>query len=134
MSKWIHRLSNINLEECTATCAFCGPQSEVRIRKGRAYCRVPIREAKALIRERQKKLKPVREVNLHKKCRRESKHLLSSSCEICGGEDRLVVDHCHKKIIFRGTLCHWCNVGLGFFREEQERLILATQYLKRHQD
>lgn len=66
--------------------------------------------------------------------RRES----TESCELCG--DRLKVphiDHNHKccagrttcgKCI-RGTICDGCNRGLGFFKDDIERLRKAIAYL-----
>jgi hypothetical protein len=41
------------------------------------------------------------------------------------------VDHCHVKRTVRGILCHDCNVGLGAFRDNAERLQSAMEYLAR---
>jgi hypothetical protein len=50
-------------------------------------------------------------------------------CRICGAKKRkLYIDH--KKKIVRGLLCHPCNVGLGFFRDDPKRMRGAIIYLK----
>lgn len=54
-------------------------------------------------------------------------------CAICkaepGAERRLDVDHNWKTGVVRGLLCRSCNTGIGLFRENQESLIAAIQYL-----
>lgn len=60
------------------------------------------------------------------------KVLDKQSCEICGGDNRLVVDHDHKTNKVRGRLCHGCNVAIGFFNEDVDRLQAAVVYLQRN--
>jgi hypothetical protein len=50
-------------------------------------------------------------------------------CAICDGTNRLVVDHCHASVAFRGILCNSCNVGLGFFKDNPALLSRAIDYL-----
>jgi hypothetical protein len=56
-------------------------------------------------------------------------------CAICrdplgqGKEQHL--DHDHATGVVRGILCHGCNVGLGGFRDDVRRLILAAKYLRK---
>jgi hypothetical protein len=50
-------------------------------------------------------------------------------CVICGAEEDLVVDHCHKTNIVRGMLCNHCNRGLGHFKDDPELLEFARIYL-----
>lgn len=50
-------------------------------------------------------------------------------CDICGTVAELRVDHSHATEAVRGHLCHWCNVGLGWFRDEPELLRRAARYL-----
>lgn len=46
---------------------------------------------------------------------------------------RLVVDHDHKSGKIRGLLCHRCNCGLGYFKDDLGLLQGAAEYLKRSQ-
>lgn len=58
-------------------------------------------------------------------------------CAICGTEpvglnrrtDSLHVDHCHSTGKNRALLCHFCNLGLGAFRDNTEVLQSAIEYL-----
>lgn len=58
-------------------------------------------------------------------------------CKICGDEIRslrgLLVDHDHLTGKIRDLLCNSCNSGLGMFKDKSELLILAAEYLKKHQ-
>jgi hypothetical protein len=53
-------------------------------------------------------------------------------CAICGQPDktRLAVDHCHQTRRLRGMLCRPCNLGLGCFKDDVERLKKAIDYLE----
>jgi hypothetical protein len=58
-------------------------------------------------------------------------------CALCGGpptERGLVIDHCHRSGKVRALLCSSCNKGLGFFRDDPERLTAAITYLENHAD
>lgn len=56
---------------------------------------------------------------------------LNSFCAICGSSDKLVVDHDHNTMKIRGVLCHYCNIGLGLFKDNPELLSTAIEYLKK---
>lgn len=57
-------------------------------------------------------------------------------CACCGGSDPgsvrgWVIDHCHQNGHVRGILCDPCNVGLGRFFDDTEKLRKAIAYLER---
>lgn len=56
-------------------------------------------------------------------------------CAICGKNpegQRLVVDHDHKSGRVRGLLCRSCNLGLGLFEDDPNRLKAALGFIERH--
>ena len=56
--------------------------------------------------------------------------LKDAACAICGGTQRLVLDHCHDKNHVRGVLCALCNAGLGMFKDDSSALRRAADYLE----
>lgn len=57
-------------------------------------------------------------------------------CKICSVHQLelkrpLVVDHCHSTMEVRGLLCDNCNNGLGKFKDSEEFLKEAINYLKK---
>ena len=52
-----------------------------------------------------------------------------TECVICGNPPA-VVDHDHRTGHIRGALCHPCNAGLGFFRDDPTLLELAALYIQ----
>lgn len=62
----------------------------------------------------------------------------NNSCAICGIhiaelKTNLVVDHDYQTMKVRGLLCNNCNSGIGFFKENQEILAMAIEYLIKHE-
>lgn len=55
----------------------------------------------------------------------------NGQCAVCKETVKLVVDHCHFSGEVRGLLCHFCNTGLGCFRDDPERLAQAIEYANR---
>ena len=55
------------------------------------------------------------------------------ACAICGGQPakKLHVDHSHATRKVRGLLCRECNLGLGFYKDDQRLTMGATAYLRK---
>ena len=53
-------------------------------------------------------------------------------CDVCGRHHkRIVFDHCHQRDVFRGWLCHDCNLILGHAHDNPDVLLKLVAYLKR---
>jgi len=55
-------------------------------------------------------------------------------CALCkgdAGKNGWQVDHCHTNGDVRGILCHRCNLALGLFQDDVQRLREAINYLVR---
>ena len=55
-------------------------------------------------------------------------------CAICQKPEKvqsrmLSVDHDHKTGVIRGLLCHRCNLGIGYFKDDVSLLQAAAKYL-----
>lgn len=55
----------------------------------------------------------------------------SDKCAQCGAKDRLVYDHCHETMAFRGVLCNKCNTSLGQLGDTVESVERLLEYLRR---
>ena len=53
-------------------------------------------------------------------------------CDICGKQNKLVVDHCHKSNEVRGLLCDRCNVAIGCLEDDLKRIRSAADYIERN--
>jgi hypothetical protein len=59
------------------------------------------------------------------------------SCAICSKPESkcangLYVDHDHQTGNVRALLCRECNVGLGYFSDQEDLLLKASDYLRKH--
>lgn len=57
-------------------------------------------------------------------------------CAICYKSDDtlLSVDHCHTTGKIRGLLCKKCNLAIGHFEDQIDRLKSAIKYLEKYQE
>ena len=58
----------------------------------------------------------------------------SDCCEVCGTTERLVYDHCHDSMDFRGVLCRHCNASIGGLGDTLEGLMRAVNYLTKERE
>jgi len=58
-----------------------------------------------------------------------------NSCAICRRsfdhmpKQHIHIDHDHGSKRVRGILCHYCNLGIGNFKDDPQLLIKASEYL-----
>lgn len=121
MGKHIHKLTEKDFENKTGVCSFCGPV-KIRIKSGVWRCQVSVNQ------HRGPRLQPHGLTQEQAAVFRQHK-----SCEICGSNGRLTVDHCHKNNFIRGVLCHPCNMGIGHFKDKPNLLRAAADYLESKQ-
>lgn len=56
-------------------------------------------------------------------------------CALCDEQmsaETACLDHDHTTGVLRGVLCRRCNVGLGFFKDSEELLMQAIDYLRKY--
>ena len=62
---------------------------------------------------------------------RKTAPLPPEDCECCGRTGvKLLLDHCHKTITFRGWICGKCNTGIGSLGDTLEDVENARRYLQ----
>jgi hypothetical protein len=66
-----------------------------------------------------------------------AKEMKAAPCAICGADGSLFqnsmhIDHCHRTGKVRGTLCHHCNLTLGFLKDDVSTLDKIKDYLNEH--
>ena len=50
-------------------------------------------------------------------------------CQVCKQAGKICIDHCHRRNLFRGWLCHNCNCILGCVRDSAKILHKLADYL-----
>jgi hypothetical protein len=58
-------------------------------------------------------------------------------CALCGEpltEVSACLDHDHYTGKLRGVICRRCNVGIGFFKDSEELLMRAIEYIREYKD
>jgi len=125
--------NNIRRLYCSAKCNTFYQRS-LNPAKHRAYAaqlmrqRSPEKKKKDAIRKRELRLK--REYNITPDQVDLMKIEQNDKCFLCRNFVKLVVDHSHKTGKIRKLLCHHCNRGLGFFSDDADLLLLASQYVR----
>lgn len=52
-------------------------------------------------------------------------------CEICNKiSSNICIDHCHNSKNIRGLLCKHCNAGIGYLKDDIEKIKNAIEYIK----
>lgn len=93
-----------------------------------------IKNNKEKVKEQRYKSHLMKTYNITKEYYNELFEKQNGCCSICGIHQselkkRLFVDHDHNTGKIRGLLCHNCNVGIGFFNNNEILLLKAMKYL-----
>lgn len=59
--------------------------------------------------------------------------MMSDPCRICGAPSKHL-DHDHVTGRARAALCHGCNMGLGFFKDDPALMRAAAEYIELYQE
>ena len=108
------------------TCRTCGetkPETEFEVSTrtvNKVHRLNQCRKCREFVRKQERKCKKI-----HGKTRP-----IGTPCDCCGRTDvKLRLDHCHKTGMFRGWLCHQCNIGIGGLGDSTEGMYNAIRYL-----
>ena len=128
-TKWIHRLSDIDVENKTATCAECGVETPIFLRKAKNLWACKI--ARDSWKPPSGKFRSNSETEARRKRAKMELNEFLGFCEICRKFlDTPCIDHDHSSGALRGYLCRKCNTGLGMFDDNSEYLKSAIDYLE----
>ena len=119
-----HMLMGVDKETERGRCLECGDVQVVRVSKkdDRWACGPGVKARKL------RKRYGITDPDLARKLAKSE----DSKCAICGdqaGGKSLSLDHCHETGLVRGFLCPHCNMGLGHFKDDPQRLRAAARYL-----
>lgn len=117
--KWVHILSNKDIENKQADCKNCG-RVEIYL-KGKVWKCLPGKREHTNDSRNRKKYG----VNLHTR---------TSYCEVCSKDCVTRYDHDHTTGRFRGWLCNGCNLALGNAYDNPEILRKLADYLERNNE
>jgi len=126
--------NNIRKVFCSQTCC-CLYNRSLHADEHRAYAaklmrqRSPERKKTDAIRKRGLRL--FREYGISESDYLRMKSEQSGKCLLCNETAKLVVDHDHSTGYVRGLLCHHCNRGLGFFSDNSNILLKASEYVRK---
>lgn len=134
--KQIHSLTNVDKENCIATCSLCGEGTKIRFYRGSRRC---LGREFAIRRSEEYRVTHTRsqwQARMNKSFTKEEVRALLAieNCASCGASradvGALHLDHCHDTDKVRGMLCHGCNVGIGYFGNSPDKLRAAIIYLE----
>lgn len=123
-SKQVSCSSNCNM----AYARSLNPSKFNAISKQRMRDRTPEQKREDAIRKREGRLQ--REYGISYATYLKMKEDQNNTCFLCKKYSKLVIDHDHETGKVRKLLCHPCNRGLGFFEDNSETLLAASQYIK----
>jgi hypothetical protein len=136
----IHKIINVDENAMMGECAHCGL---VRVKKKNRGMRFACSLAENRFKGQKRTGSRIRKskdgespywATSESKKRREAKKSVQV-CEICGcgpTSKGFQWDHDHETGKFRGFLCQRCNCALGLFMDDEENLLCAIEYLRRH--
>lgn len=136
-TKHRHRISDVDSEARTGTCAVCGPNVPLyRINNRTAgvvswRCRKSSTTTAAYVTK-----KGEHRIRVSPADRELLLDASGATCGVCGKtvtSETMRPDHEHGTLRFRGVLCHRCNLGLGYFDDSLESLRKAVSYLERYE-
>jgi hypothetical protein len=114
-------------------CEYCGEIFTRPTGRGNPlYCSTQCAKVAVSIRSH------MRDYGMTKTQYREMLTAQGGACAICHQPEAqrrksvLSVDHDHGSGLVRGLLCHACNVAIGYFSDDPERLRAAADYIERY--
>lgn len=118
-----------------AVCRTCRKSYQARwFNKNREYCNRRRRKYHKEHRVAAKFNKLLKAYNITQKEYNKLLRKQNNRCAICravkaGGKGAWHVDHDHETKQIRGLLCHYCNLGLGQFKDSTVLMAKAIKYL-----